>query len=119
MIMAANPYARNNYPGKFEIVYEGPASSQAKDFHCFRIRMAGHDGMDAHMFKAEVTEWLLNAAYGENHFGNGFGASKQHPVVGYPNPNGKDCFVLLDNMVDVVRFEDRFTVTGYSPSLVA
>lgn len=111
---AQNPYRKPN-PDKFEIVYEG----EADGYHCFRIRMVGHKGLDALMFKGEVSDWLKHEADGQNFLGNGFGDSKLHPKVPFENPTQQDIFVLMDDMIDIVRFEDRFPVTGYSPSLTA
>lgn len=114
-----NPYDTNNHRGKFKIVYNGHADG----YHVFRVVFTGHKGLDACMFRHELTTWLFEQADHGWHMGNGFGDSKDHPDIGVwsraSNPNGTDCFVLLQSLVDVARFVEAFSVMGFAPTLVA
>ena len=79
-------------------------------YHTFRVKM-DTGGMPALMMRGKIANWLLENARGQAHVGNGFGASKHHPQdFPFENPLGRDLFVLLDNLVDMARFEEEFEV---------
>jgi hypothetical protein len=110
--MATNPY-RPPAPGTFPIKYEG----MADNFHCYRATMSGQKGYVQWAFRAQLQEWMLNNSTGRNFVGNGFGGSKLHPNVPFNNPGDADLFVLFENLVDLMRFEDAFPVLGVTPTL--
>ena len=101
----ANPY-RSLPKGSFPVVYEG----EVGDFHCFRVQMGGRKSYDQYLGRVQIEQWLLANAYGKNDVNNG---------DIFPNPNAEDVFVMMESMLDIVRFEETFPVTGFSPSLVA
>lgn len=111
--MPTNPYRATSLR-KIEIVYEGEASG----YHCYRVKLRGHAGMDAHNFKNQIQAFLLGASYGTCHFGNRLGTQKDEPTLPFENPDGADFFVAFSGYPDMVLFENRFEVTGYSPVLI-
>lgn len=111
----SNPYDTDNYRGKFKIVYHGLGDG----YHVYRVVFTGHKGLDACMFRHELTTWLFDELDPGSWFmGNGFGDSKDHPEIGIwsrtTNKNGTDCFVLLKHTGDTVRFMEAFEVTGFN-----
>lgn len=97
------------------IVYEGEQGG----FHCFRVVLRDTRGLAAHSMSQSVATWAINNLdRGHYHIGNGFGDQKDHPAVDLSNPDDKDLFVLLLDLVDVVLFENAFAVDGYSPTMV-
>lgn len=101
-----NPY-RALPKGSFPIVYEG----EVGDFHCFRVKMKGKKSFDQYLGRSQIERWMLTNAYGKNQISN--------DAVTFPNPDNEDVFVLMESMLDIVRFEEVFPVSGFSPSLVA
>ena len=109
-----NPYDCNNFRGKFNIMYAGFSD----EFHCFRVKLNEHKGIDACMFEMELSDWLFNETHGVWYMGNGFDAGKNFPKIDVSNTEEKDCLVLLKKFTDVVAFEDKFEVTGLTPSML-
>lgn len=101
-----NPYDRNLARGQIKIAYEGLRDS----CYCFRVKLLGHAGMDALMFRTSIANWLLNEASGNPRFGNGFDG------IVLNNPADVDFFILFDRLSDIARFEEHFEITGFSPS---
>jgi hypothetical protein len=105
-----NPY-RYDPAREIEIVYEG----QEQGFFCYRLKLRGHDGFQAHLFKTQVYDFLLNEARKPHHFGNKFGTMRGEPTISFKNPGEKDFFVLFTSKVDMALFERQFTVLGATP----
>jgi hypothetical protein len=101
-----NPYDRDLRRGQIKIAYEGLRGNG----YCFRVKLTGHAGMDALMFRTNITNWLLAEATGTPRFGNGFDG------VVLNNPADKDFFIIFDRLSDIARFEEHFEITGFSPS---
>ena len=107
-----NPYDVN-FPGKFETAFAG----FEKGFYAFRLVLGNHKKLDACMFQMEVSQWLFDNAQGKWYMGNDFPYA-DHPKMSLYNPNHTDYFVLFEQFVDVVAFEDQFPVNGLSPSML-
>jgi hypothetical protein len=104
--MQKNPYDRNLRRGQIKIAYEGLRDNR----YCFRVKLAGHLGMDGLMFRTNIANWLLSEATGKPLFGNGFDG------IVLNNPANADFFILFDRLSDIARFEEHFEITGFSPS---
>jgi hypothetical protein len=100
----SNPYIRTSTPA---INYEGTLG----DYDCFRVRLRGEDGMNALLFRGEITEYLLKEGI-EHRFGN--------TLPGLQTPENKDRkdFFLVLRRPDIPAFTAAFEVLGYSPDLV-
>lgn len=100
----ANPY---DVRDDVEVTYAG----FHQDAYAFRLRVADEPGMVSVMFQMKVSQWLFdNAEPGRWHMGN--------DVTGVDNPGANDIYVLIERMTDVVQFEDEFSVSGLTPSML-
>lgn len=101
----ANPYTRTSTP---MISYAGRVGEQ----DCFRIHLVQEEGLNALLFRGEITEHLLKETV-TFRLGNSF-----KDVAHLPNPAKKDFFLLLARR-DVAVFTEKFEVYGFSPDLFA
>lgn len=110
----SNPYTRVA-PSNFDIAYVGDSAG----FHCLHVNLSKIGGMPALMFKKDIVDWAMEVPEKRAFVGNGFKDSKRYPPVTLPETNAADVYVLIENIVDLVRFGQRFAVKGFSPDLVA
>lgn len=101
----SNPYTRTSTP---MISYAGRVGE--KD--CFRLHLAQEEGLNAMLFRGEITELLLKETI-DFRLGNTY-----KEVAHLPNPAKKDFFLLLAR-ADVRVFTETFEVYGFSPDLFA
>ena len=86
------------------------------DFYCFRVHVGEAIGMVAHMKQAEISEWLFDNAT-EWFMGNQF-PYPDHPQIFFEDTKKQDVFVIFKNFTDTVLFENKFKVTGITPSML-
>jgi hypothetical protein len=120
--MAKNPYDTNNVPGKFGIVFAGldTDARTGQDYFCFRINLTDHPGIDGCMFEMEVSDWLFGETTDQWFMGNGFDSDPDYPKLTLRNrADHGDTFLAFASEIDVVLFQERFRVRGYTPLAAA
>lgn len=97
----SNRYARTSTP---TITYVADYGAEA----CFRLHLAGEKGLNALLYRGEITEFLLKQSI-RHRLGNAI------PGVDLPeNPKRADFFLLVER-AEAHRFAQAFEVSGIHP----
>ncbi|RYF08605.1 MAG: hypothetical protein EOO77_25005 [Oxalobacteraceae bacterium] len=99
----ANPYTRTSTP---VVTYVGMYANEA----CFRIHLAGEEGLNGLLYRGEIAEHLLKESVAHR-LGNVI-----RGIELPENPARKDFFLMIDKAA-IRTFTDKFEVSGYSPDL--